>query len=115
MNPYSGRKILLVEDEVIIALSEQKTLEGFGFTVESVRSGEDAVTRIETDDSVDLVLMDIDLGSGMDGTEAAERILETRELPVVFLSGHTEPEIVDRTERVTSYGYIPKGSSDTGS
>ena len=113
MDTTSGRRILLVEDEAVIALAEQMSLEGFGYAVESARSGEDAVARIARGENIDLVLMDIDLGSGMDGTEAAERILELRELPVVFLSGHTEPEVVERTERVTSYGYILKGSSDT--
>ena len=109
----AGRQILLVEDDAIVALAETQTLERFGYAVESSRSGEDAVGRIARGENIDLVLMDIDLGSGIDGTEAAERILEMRELPVVFLSGHTNPEIVERTERVTSYGYILKGSSDT--
>jgi PAS domain S-box-containing protein len=57
--------------------------------------------------------MDIDLGSGMDGTEAAQAILSDREIPVVFLSSHTEPEVVDRTEKITSYGYIVKTSGET--
>ena len=57
--------------------------------------------------------MDIDLGPGIDGTEAARQIREYRELPIVFLSSHTEPEIVERTEKITSYGYVVKSSSIT--
>jgi len=49
--------------------------------------------------------MDINLGDGMDGTEAALEILRTHAIPVLFLSGHTEQEIVERTEKITSYGY----------
>lgn len=113
MERSESRRILLVDDEPIVALAEKQTLEGFGYAVETSRSGEDAVARIARGERIDLVLMDIDLGSGIDGTEAASQILELHELPVVFLSGHSEPEIVERTERVTSYGYILKGSPDT--
>jgi len=57
--------------------------------------------------------MDIDLGNGMDGTEAAGVILSDRDIPIVFLSNHTEPEIVEKTEQITCYGYISKNSSPT--
>ena len=57
--------------------------------------------------------MDIDLGKGMDGTEAAEIILKDKDIPVVFLSSHTEPEVVEKTEGITSYGYIVKNSGET--
>lgn len=57
--------------------------------------------------------MDIDLGAGMDGTEAARLILGLRDLPLVFLSSHTEPLVVERTEGLTSYGYIVKNSGET--
>lgn len=43
--------------------------------------------------------MDIDLGKGIDGTEAAQRILKFCEVPVVFLSNHTEKEIVEKQKR----------------
>lgn len=56
------------------------------------------------------MLVDVDLGPGMDGTQAARRILESRDLPVLFLSSHVEPEVVARTETVTSYGYVVKNS-----
>jgi len=62
---------------------------------------------------IDLILMDLNLGDGIDGTEAAERILEDRDIPIVFVSSHTEPEIVEKTEKITSYGYVVKNSSIT--
>ncbi len=57
--------------------------------------------------------MDIDLGRGMKGTEAAETILKAKDIPLAFLSSHTEPEIVNTTEGITSYGYIVKNSGNT--
>jgi PAS domain S-box-containing protein len=107
------KTILLVEDEVLIAMGEQMTLETNGYRVVLASSGEDAIKAVETTPGIDLILMDIDLGEGIDGTEAAAIILQDRDLPVVFLSSHTEPEIVEKTEKITSYGYIVKGCKDT--
>lgn len=114
--PDHTRTLLLVEDDRLVAIAESAALKGRGYRVVSAPTGEAAVARIENDasaDSVDLVLMDIDLGPGIDGIEAARRILDLRHLPIVFLSGHSEPEVVDRTQRVTSYGYVLKNSPVT--
>lgn len=105
--------VLLVEDEAIIALEEAMLLKRNGFRVLTAHIGEEAVSLLKANPQIDLVLMDIDLGRGIDGTEAAARILAERDLPVVFLSSHTEPEVVARTERITSYGYIVKNSGET--
>lgn len=108
-----NRHILLVDDEVIIAMAQAQRLEARGYRVSLAHNGEEAVERAVEDD-VDLILMDIDLGrSAIDGTEAAGRILVRRDVPLIFLSGHTEPEIVDRTEQISSYGYVVKDSGDT--
>jgi PAS domain S-box-containing protein len=110
----TGRKnILLVEDEALIALSEKSSLERYGYDVVTVDTGEKAVALIDDEHSFDLILMDINLGRGIDGTEAAARILARQELPVLFLSSHTDPEIVEKTEKITSYGYVVKSSSIT--
>jgi CheY-like chemotaxis protein len=113
MNDIELKTILLVEDEAIIALVEKKTLEKLGYNVIHASSGEKAVDIVKAGTRVDLILMDIDLGSGIDGTTAAEMILGTRDIPLVFLSSHTEPEIVEKTEGITSYGYIVKNSGET--
>ncbi|MFP4491254.1 MAG: PAS domain S-box protein, partial [Spirochaetaceae bacterium] len=108
-----SKKILLVEDEALIALSESKMLKKNGFQVVTAYSGEKAVAAVEEDRDIDLILMDIDLGEGMDGTEAAEIILNRHDLPIAFLSSHTEAEVVEKTEGITSYGYIVKNSGET--
>ena len=107
------RTILLVEDERIIALSETVMLEHHGYRVVTCATGEQAVELAINDPEIDLVLMDINLGPGIDGTQAAEMILAERELPVVFLSSHTESEVVEKTETITSYGYIVKNTGET--
>ena len=109
---HQTRTLLLVEDEAILALSEQRMLERNGYAVVVARSGEEAVGLAATEPNVDLVLMDIDLGPGIDGTEAAQRILELREVPIVFLTSHTEPDYVDLVKRITGYGYVVKNSGE---
>jgi PAS domain S-box-containing protein len=107
------KKILLVEDEAILALAEAQQIAKYGFEVKTAYTGEKAIEIIGDDPDISLVLMDIDLGRGMDGTGTARKILEHHDLPIVFLSSHTEPEVVEKTEGISSYGYIVKNSGET--
>jgi len=113
MQGTDTRTLLLVEDEAIIALAEKKIIERHGFEVVPASSAEKAFEVLTTEKRIDLILMDINLGSGMSGTEAAERIVAEHEIPVVFLSSHTEREVVEKTEGISSYGYIVKNSGET--
>ncbi len=113
MSGESQKTILLVEDEILIAMSEKMALEKYRYSVITANSGEKAIETIKKIPEINLILMDIDLGKGIDGTQAAEIILRDRNIPVVFLSSHIEPEIVEKTEKITSYGYVVKNSSTT--
>jgi len=105
------RKILLVEDEPLIAMLEKRQLENMGYSVQHVSNGEEAIQQaLNNSASFAVILMDIDLGLGIDGTQAAEKILNHKDIPIVFLSSHTEPEVVEKTEKITSYGYVVKNS-----
>jgi len=112
MNPTARRKILLVEDELITAMAESQVITRHGYEVIIAGSGEKAIDTIKTDPSFDLVLMDIDLGKGVDGTEAARQILALRNLPIVFLTSHSEREMVEKVRGITRYGYVIKNSGD---
>ncbi|MCF7916105.1 MAG: PAS domain S-box protein, partial [Spirochaetaceae bacterium] len=105
-------KILLVEDEAIIALNQVKTIEKHGYEVVSVYNGEHAVEKVHSDPKIALILMDIDLGKGMDGTETAQKILKDHEIPILFLTSHAEKEYVDRVKNITRYGYVLKNSGE---
>jgi len=106
------KTILLVEDEAILALVTIKILSHFGYHVINVSSGETALEKVIQDKSINLVLMDIDLGTGMDGSETARQILLKRQLPIVFLTSHTEEEYVNKVKEITRYGYVIKGSNN---
>ncbi len=105
--------ILLVEDEAVIAIAQKKSLEKYGYKVISSNTGEKALEIFKSNKIIDLILMDIDLGRGIDGTDTARAMLEYRNVPIMFLSSHTEPEIVKKTEKITSYGYVVKNSGIT--
>lgn len=110
---FLRRSLLLVEDQVLIARMEKASLENYGYRVTVVYTGEEALALMGNDHSIDLILMDIDLGSGINGVEAATEILKKVDIPVVFLSAHTEPDVVELTERITSYGYVVKPTNIT--
>lgn len=107
-----SKKLLLVEDQAIIAMNQKRILEKNGFTVEVANDGENALRAVDVDPEISLVLMDIDLGTGMDGTQAAEYILQKRELPIIFLTSHTEKEYVDKVKKITGYGYVLKDAGE---
>ncbi len=105
------RTILLVEDTRTNALAVERQLRKGGYDVLHVPAGEEAIRIVcEERAKVDLVLMDIELGPGIDGARAAGEILKVRELPVVFLSSYTEAEVLERIEKIASYGYVAKNS-----
>ena len=107
------KSILIVDDEAIIALSEAASLKKEGYDVVHATTGEQAIEIVRTrGEGIDLILMDIELGKGMDGTQAAQEILKTRDIPILFLSSHTEREIVEKTEKITSYGYVVKNTGE---
>jgi PAS domain S-box-containing protein len=102
-------KLLLVEDEAIIALSEKETLSRAGYVVTCVYTGEDAVEAVSTG-SYDLILMDIQLGNGISGTDAARKILNAHDIPIVFLTSHGDPDTIREMRSITRYGYVLKTS-----
>ena len=112
MSVNQERSILLVEDEAIIALTEATALRGFGYSVRVVHSGEEAVRVALGNARVDLILMDIDLGRGISGPDAAARILAERNVPIVFLTSHQEEDMVAKVRGITRYGYVIKDSGD---
>ncbi len=100
--------ILVVEDESIVALDLQVRLEGMGYRVVGVaHSGEEGV-RLAHDLSPELVLMDIHLGEGIDGIEAATRIRTSQDLPIVFLTAYADEHTLARAKSAAPYGYLVK-------
>ncbi len=112
--PDDRPRLLLVEDDAMIAIGEQRMLEGYGYQVAVAATGEQALEICTSGQEIDLILMDIKLGAGsLSGPATAVQILKTRHLPVIFLSCHAGPEIVAQTENIPAYGYVVKSSDGT--
>jgi len=110
MDERSKKTILLVEVEAPAASGLRPSLEKCGYEVVTAGSGEEAIKAAGGNASVDLILMDFDLGEGIDGAETARRILQGRSLPLIYLSGGTEPELAAKTEGTNFYGCVSKSS-----
>lgn len=101
-------RILIVEDDRIVARDIQHQLSRMGHVVVGMSaSGEEAV-RLAGSHQPDLVLMDIRLEGEMDGIEAARRIRDAQRIPVVFLTAYANDEVVQRASLTEPFGYLLK-------
>lgn len=105
-------RILVVEDERIVARDIEATLQQLGYeVVGTVGTGEAAVDAVD-ELRPDLVMMDIHLGSGIDGVEAADLIRLRHTIPVIFLTAYTDTATLQRAKITEPYGYIVKPFED---
>ncbi len=108
----SRAKLLIVEDELVIALSISKSLEKLGYEViKTATTGEEAVT-IARERTPDLILMDIILPGGMDGIEAARLIGIDTDIPIIYLTANADSATVERARDTMPYGYLNKPIND---
>ena len=106
--PLNKCSILVVEDEALIAANLVHTLISLGYTVQDpVATGEDAISAVKTQ-KPDLVLMDIQLLGAMNGIEATEKIRAIADIPVVYLTAHTDDLRLKQAKLTEPYGYIVK-------
>ena len=104
------KRILIVEDETITALDEEQIMHNLGYEVTGIAmTGEDAI-RQAGDDKPDLVLMDIKLAGKMDGREAALKIQELHQIPVVYVTARVDQEQSKspKTPPPKGIGYVVK-------
>jgi len=101
-------RLLIVEDERIVALDLANELRDLGYTVAAmVATGEDAI-RKAAELAPDLVLMDIHLAGEMDGIAAAATIIEHVDVPVVYVTAYADEETLARAKITKPYGYVIK-------
>lgn len=104
----AGEKILVVEDERVVARDIEKRLTNLGYVVvATVVSGEEAIIKV-TECQPDLVVMDIQLKGKMDGIEAAEKIRSDFDIPVLYLTAYADETTLQRAKITEPFGYIIK-------
>ncbi len=104
----SSPKILLVEDVGLIALDIKTMLLSTGFSnIKVAYNGSEAIKFSETY-IPDLILMDIMLGEGIDGIETARTILKNHSVPIIYITGSTDPETQKEAQKTSPAAIIHK-------
>ncbi|MEN6610397.1 MAG: response regulator [Methanoregulaceae archaeon] len=112
-DPSKVRKVLVVEDDPIIANLVEMFLSRKGYTIcGKAETGEFAIARA-AEEQPDLVLMDIGLRGELDGIFAAKYILNAFNIPVVFLTGNSDDETIRQATKAEPFGFITKPFGDT--
>jgi len=94
------KKIVIVEDEVLLSACLKMELEDEGYEVcGTFTTGEEAIKFMESTQP-DAILMDINLVGKLDGIETAEVINEKLDIPIIFMTGYEEPEIYERAQKI---------------
>ncbi|MBN2102891.1 PAS domain S-box protein [bacterium] len=104
--------ILIVEDEVIIAYDLQQKLQTLGYQVPDIcTSGEEAIESTNKH-LPDLILMDIRLHGNMSGIEAVEQIQKQHDMPIIYLTAHTDTSTLEKAKHTRPEGYLVKPIDD---
>ncbi|HAZ11339.1 MAG: hypothetical protein A2X86_20325 [Bdellovibrionales bacterium GWA2_49_15] len=102
------KRIMVVEDEAVIALDIKAHLIRLGYEVPAVvASGEEAISSAQQL-RPDLILMDISLDGEMNGLEAAAQISKNFAIPVIFLTAHSDNEMLKLGQEAGAFGFLPK-------
>ena len=101
-------KILIAEDEAIVAQCLKMELETNGYEVCSfVASGEEAIIEVK-EKNPDIILMDINLSGEIDGIDAAMTIKNHKDIPIIFMTGYTESNLFEKAQKVDHAAYFEK-------
>ncbi len=104
----NNERILIVEDEKIIAIDLQRRLERFGYSVVGMAGDGETAISMAIELVPDIILMDIMLGGKMDGIDAAMAIKASKDIPFIFLTAFTDERTLERAKEAEPYGYILK-------
>lgn len=113
--PMNAKKVMIVEDNALLAVVEERLVKKLGFeVVGKAISGEETIQKFNSLNP-EILLMDIQLSGTLDGIETAKRIKETRsDVQVIFLSGNRNDELLERAKEVNYIDYLLKPVSANG-
>jgi len=100
--------VLVVEDESIVAMDIKQSLKKLGYDIAGVLASAEKAIELVKESKPDIILMDITLAGERSGTEAGEEIRDKFNIPVIYITAHTDEKTIQRAKRTTPYGYIVK-------
>ncbi|MCW3104404.1 MAG: response regulator receiver [Bacteroidetes bacterium] len=102
------KKILVVEDDYILAMVQAKFIQKMGFTVvASVTNGIDAIEAVKKY-SPDIIIMDVRIDGDMDGVQTMMEIRKFSEVPVIYSTGNSESALMERAKDTNMKGFFVK-------
>lgn len=108
MDSINNIRVLIVEDESIVALDISRALKLLGFNIiATARNSEEALTCVQNN-HIDIILMDINLKDKQDGIYTAKEIKKVKNIPVIFLTAFSDDETIDRAVECDPVGYLIK-------
>jgi len=103
------RRALIIEDEIVIALGLQDAMSAMGFDHCDIASSDQQARSLAMGGQPDVALVDVSLEGGREGIEAARWLREVCDVPIVFVTGYTDPDTIDRIhQQVPGAPVIPK-------
>lgn len=108
----ANTKILIVEDEPLIAADLEASLTDLGYIVQATTDTAVSAMQIISEDEPDLVLLDITLGKEQDGFNVAEYIRSHTSIPFIFLTSHADKTTLDKAKRFLPNAYLLKPFND---
>lgn len=104
-----SRKVLIVEDDILQQIILEQMVTSMGHTVlAKVSKGTEAIKSALRLDAVDLILMDIKLSDNIDGIEAMSKIRKSSNVKVIYVTGNTEPQNVERAKKTDYVAFLSK-------
>lgn len=100
--------VLIIEDELIVALDLATGLEKDGYIVAGIADNYEEARTIFTEKTVDILLMDIHIKGEKDGIETAVELLQQKNVPVIFITAYSDPQTVERVKSTAPAAFLTK-------
>lgn len=108
-SPPQQRRALIVDDEIIFAINLEADMHALGFDICDLAANGQQASRLAMSNQPNVVLMDINLEGGREGIEVARWLRKVCEAPIVFITGYTDPDTVERIhQQVPGACVLPK-------
>ncbi len=105
-------RILIVEDEAVIAMEIEMRLIKLGYEVTGLAASGERAIQLAAEDEPNIALMDINLSGPLDGIQTATELRKTHDIPIVFLTAYSDTATIERACVTAPLGYLTKPFSD---
>lgn len=113
LNDKKDISVLIIEDEVVLALGLEYTLKSFGYSVCGIQTNMQSTIKYLNEHTPDIALVDIKLKGNINGIDIAKYMWENKKIPIIFLTSYCDEKTIERTLCCQPYGYLIKPCKDS--